>query len=175
MKIQTVHCILNISEIEGKSPKLKPYPNWETHDLRNSTKGNKLANVIRLNVDHCGRLWVADRGIINIMGSRDRIHSPKIQIFDAETDEVLKVYNIPDDMINDYSFFGSIVADVSTSDCAKAYAYVSDLRANALFVYSLEQDDMWRVEHHFFHFEPLSGNYIVGKTIYIFFSAISRI
>ncbi|KAK7602175.1 hypothetical protein V9T40_009616 [Parthenolecanium corni] len=157
---------IDLEKANTKSPKFIPYPNWETHDLRNTTKGNKLANVIRLHVDICDRLWVADRGIINILTTRDKIHDAKIVGYDLKTDRVFKQHSLPDDAINVNSFFGNILADVSGNDCSKTHVYVPDLRANAIFVYSIELNRIWRVEHHYFHFDPLSGDYLVGDTTF---------
>lgn len=153
----------SFSEANTKSPKFIPYPNWETHDLRNTTRGNKIANAIRLHVDICDRLWVADRGIINILTTRDKIHDAKIVGYDLKTDKVFKQHSLPDHAINVRSFFGNILADVHEGDCSKTHVYVPDLRANAIFVYSVELDKIWRVEHHYFHFDPLSGDYMVGE------------
>ena len=109
------------SETSTKSPKFIPYPDWETHNLRNTSEGNKLANVIRLHVDICDRLWVADRGIINILTTRDKIHDAKIVGFDLKTDKVFMQHSLPDDAINVNSFFGNILADVRENDCAKTH------------------------------------------------------
>lgn len=46
--------------------------------------------------------------------------------------------------------------------CDNAFAYVPDLGGYGVVVYSLKQDDSWRVSHHYFHFEPLAGSYRVG-------------
>lgn len=46
--------------------------------------------------------------------------------------------------------------------CDNAFAYVPDLGAYGVVVYSLKQDDSWRIAHHYFHFEPLAGSYKVG-------------
>lgn len=52
--------------------------------------------------------------------------------------------------------------DVDKDTCDDAFAYVPDLGAYGVVVYSLKQDDSWRVSHHYFHFEPLAGSYKVG-------------
>lgn len=46
--------------------------------------------------------------------------------------------------------------------CAEAFAYLPDIVTNGLVVYSLKDDESWRVSHLYFHFDPLAGNYSVG-------------
>lgn len=54
------------------------------------------------------------------------------------------------------------IVDVDPSDCENAYAYLPDLGSYALIVYSFKENKAWRVTHHYFHFDPLQGNYTVG-------------
>lgn len=37
-----------------------------------------------------------------------------------------------------------------------------DLGGYGVIVYSLKDNDSWRVNHHYFHFDPLAGQYKVG-------------
>lgn len=64
--------------------------------------------------------------------------------------------------IKDNSFFANIVVDVSADKCDQAFAYVPDLGSYSLIVYNLKTDKSFRVQHHFFYMDPLSGNYNVG-------------
>lgn len=54
------------------------------------------------------------------------------------------------------------MVDVNPQYCDNAYAYVPDLGGYGLVVYSFKDDDSWRVKHHYFHFDPLAGQYNVG-------------
>lgn len=55
------------------------------------------------------------------------------------------------------------IVDVSKqNDCNNAYAYIPDLGAYGLIVYSFQENKSWRVKHNFFHFDPLNGDYNVG-------------
>ncbi|XP_045489834.1 L-dopachrome tautomerase yellow-f2-like [Pieris rapae] len=51
----------------------------------------------------------------------------------------------------------SITVDI-TNNCADAYAYVPDLTTNGIIVYSLRDNDSWRITHNYFNFNPLSEN-----------------
>lgn len=54
------------------------------------------------------------------------------------------------------------IVDVQKNDCENAYAYIPDLGAYGVVVYSFKDDKSWRVSHNFFHFDPLNGDYNVG-------------
>lgn len=59
-------------------------------------------------------------------------------------------------------FLSFQVVDVDKNSCDNAFAYIPDLGAYSVVVYSLKQDDSWRIAHHYFHFDPLAGSYNVG-------------
>lgn len=46
--------------------------------------------------------------------------------------------------------------------CDNTFAYIPDLGAYGVIVYSFKENKSWRVKHNFFHFEPLQGDYNVG-------------
>lgn len=52
--------------------------------------------------------------------------------------------------------------DIPKNRCEDAYAYLPDMRENALIVYSFKSDESWHIRHSYFHFDPLSSNYNVG-------------
>lgn len=52
--------------------------------------------------------------------------------------------------------------DVQSGQCDRAFAYVPDLGAYGVIVYSFQENKSWRVKHNFFHFDPLQGDYNVG-------------
>lgn len=46
--------------------------------------------------------------------------------------------------------------------CEDAFAYIPDLGSFAMVVYSLRENDSWRFTHHFFHIDPLQGEFNIG-------------
>lgn len=146
----------------NKSPLLIPYPNWSAHELHKKTNVPKITSVFRLNVDACDRLWLLDDGVVDIFGKAARSHPPKIQIYNLTDDALLKEYTLPGSVLRTDSFAANILVDVSADACDKAYAYVADLGAYALIVYNLAENDSYRVSHHYFHFDPLAGDYNIG-------------
>lgn len=64
--------------------------------------------------------------------------------------------------ISFYFLYPFQIVDVNKDTCDDAYAYIPDLGGYGVVVYSLKQDDSWRISHHYFHFEPLAGSYNVS-------------
>lgn len=54
------------------------------------------------------------------------------------------------------------IVDTNVNSCDNAHAYIPDLGSYAVVVYSFKENKAWRVKHHYFHFDPLQGNYTVG-------------
>lgn len=133
------------------SPKLHPYPNWEAHRMPRSTADGppEIVSPFRVRADRCGRLWVVDTGIADILGDARQYAPPQIVVYDLHNDALLRRFPFPKDQIKDESFFANIA--VEDHDCEDTYAYVGDLGAPALVVYSWKKDSSWRVKHHYFN------------------------
>nr|XP_018902711.1 PREDICTED: protein yellow [Bemisia tabaci] len=152
---------INLDDASGdKSPKLIPYPDWETHDLE--TNGSKIVSVFRLNVDVCDRLWMVDTGLVDILGEHKHIKAPRILVYDLKTDKLIDEYEVKKEHLKENTFLANIIVDVTPETCDKPFAYVTDLMAYGLIVYDMKNKDSWRIDHHYFHFDPLSGDYHIG-------------
>ncbi|XP_053959654.1 protein yellow [Anastrepha ludens] len=171
-----------------KSPKLRPYPSWATNTLpidvqpqegktpaggrldadkalptETELKDNAtIISTFRIQVDVCDRLWVLDTGLADILGSPKQITPNAIVIFDLKTDQLVRRFAIPKEQTKEDTFFANIVIDSDRNDCNNAYAYIPDLGAYGLIVYSLRDNHSYRVKHNFFHFDPLQGDFNVG-------------
>ncbi|XP_032511479.2 protein yellow-like [Danaus plexippus] len=162
---------LNYVDVDGPQDQiLKPYPSMKDNlvpDLATELPTNSsIVSVFRLFVDPCDRLWVIDSGLADILGSGNQIVGPSIVIFDLKTDQLIHRYFFKVKDIKEDSFFANIVVDVDSNTCDDAYAYVPDLGAFGVVVYSLKQDDSWRVAHHYFYFDPLAGSYNVSGVVF---------
>ncbi|KAJ0179815.1 hypothetical protein K1T71_004406 [Dendrolimus kikuchii] len=158
---------LNYIDIDGpQDQKLKPYPSFKDNFVSDTASAlpsnSSIISVFRLFVDACDRLWVMDSGLADILGSPHQIAGPSLVIFDLNTDQLLHRYFFKLSDMKEDSFFANVVVDVDKDTCDNAFAYVPDLGAYGVVVYSLKQDDSWRVSHHYFHFEPLAGAYNVA-------------
>ncbi|KAI4461753.1 protein yellow-related [Holotrichia oblita] len=148
-----------------KSPALTPYPSWEANTLpTNSTTLNngQIVSTFRVKADVCDRLWLVDTGVDDILGSFKQFAKSTIVIIDLKTDKVLKRYELQQSDMKESSFFANIIVDVEPDNCDNAFAYIPDLGGYGIVVYSLAADDSWRVNHNFFHFDPLQGDLTVG-------------
>lgn len=173
---------------DEKSPVLRPYPSWEDNNLpievsaqpvaetaagRAEAKkpalvgeglklNSSIVSTFRVRADECNRLWVMDTGLADILGNPNQVAPPAIVIFDLETNQLIRRFTCPESVIKEDTFFANIVVDVSKHDCDNAYAYIPDLGAYSIVVYSFKDNKAWRVKHNFFHFDPLNGDYNVG-------------
>ncbi|XP_055710597.1 L-dopachrome tautomerase yellow-f2 [Phlebotomus papatasi] len=172
------------------SGKLRPYPNWEAnslpvdHEPSATTEGpprdrlaaaslpkdvesrplsnESIISTFRIRVDECDRLWVVDTGLADILGDPKQLSPPSLVIFDLNTDRLIRRYEIPSESIDDDSFFANIIVDTDKAACDDAFAYIPDLGAYAVLVYSFRENKSWRAKHNFFHFDPLQGDYNVA-------------
>jgi len=53
------------------------------------------------------------------------------------------------------TWFPGLVADVDPRSCDRAFAYIPDIGWGML-VYDFHADTAWRLEHHYFYFDPLA-------------------
>ncbi|KAL1494199.1 hypothetical protein ABEB36_009833 [Hypothenemus hampei] len=143
-----------------ESPILKPYPNWDAH---RSLGGEppEIVSPFRIRADQCGRLWVLDTGLEGLLEEIPRVYkNTTLMIYDLHNDQLLRSYEVPYDQTTEDSFFANIA--VEDENCQDTYAYLGDLGAPALLVYSWKQNRSWKVKHNFFHIKPLAGDMTVA-------------
>ncbi|KAJ0184320.1 hypothetical protein K1T71_000743 [Dendrolimus kikuchii] len=149
----TLNYIDLAAERNNRSPALKPYP---------SVQGAKtLTSVYRTRADSCGRLWMVDTGLLELPNNPQQLQPPAIVVFDLRTNEQILKYefkaaDIPAD--NTPTGLASITVDIIDNNCADTYAYIPDLTTFGIIVYSLRENDSWRLSHSYFHFNPTAGN-----------------
>ncbi|XP_049884200.1 L-dopachrome tautomerase yellow-f2-like isoform X2 [Pectinophora gossypiella] len=135
-----------------RSPGLRPYPN-----LRDS---RALTSVYRTRADSCNRLWMVDTGLLEIPNDRQQVRQPAVVVYDLRTDRQILRYELKStDIIaaNTPTGLASITLDI-VDDCANTFAYIPDLATYGLIVYSLRDNDSWRLTHNYFSFNPIAGN-----------------
>lgn len=118
-----------------------------------------MVSVFRVQVDSCNRLWVLDSGQIHISIKPEQICSPKILIFDLNTDKLLLRYKIPKEFIKQDSLYSNIIVDIREGDCYDAHAYIADVWRFGLVVFSLKDNRSWRITDHLFYPDPLAAAY----------------
>lgn len=48
--------------------------------------------------------------------------------------------------------------DLVPGRCDETFAYILDIYAYAIIVYDYQHDASWRVNHNYFHFDPIMGD-----------------
>lgn len=120
---------VNLTEAHNeKSPKLIPYPDWRTSFIKinskntaNQTESTKqidlvsniatIVSTFQIRVDECNRLWVIDTGLVG--GSADsavRLAKPALVIFNLNTNEVIRRYQLNKNHYQNNSFFANVVS-----------------------------------------------------------------
>lgn len=120
----------------------------------------EIVSPFRIRADRCGRLWVLDTGIADLLGDTKVLAPPQLLVYDLHNDNLLRRFVLPETQRKKDSMFANIA--VEDGDCDNVFVYMADLRAPALVVYSWKLKESWRVNHNYFHPDPLSGNYSVS-------------
>lgn len=113
-----------------------------------------------MRADSCGRLWVLDTGVVDLLGETHSLAPTQLLVYDLHNDNLLRRFVLPKDQQKQDSFFANIA--VEDADCDDVYVYMADLGAPALVVYSWKLKESWRITNHYFHPDPLAGNYSVA-------------
>ncbi|XP_052743870.1 L-dopachrome tautomerase yellow-f2-like isoform X2 [Bicyclus anynana] len=169
---------LNYVYVNGsQSQPLRPYPSWGEAFVSDAaccvSANSTVVSAFRPHVDRCDRLWVVDNGVADMTRDLRQVTAPAILVFDLKTDTLLRRYVIDDDLLRDSSVLTSIVVDTACKGCNNAYAYIPDMGSNAILVYNLARDEAWRVESHYFHFDPHAGVYKVGGVEFYWSDGVS--
>ncbi|KAL2734000.1 protein yellow [Vespula squamosa] len=151
---------ISLDANRGGSPKLTPYPNWAQNKA--GACGSGLTTVYRIHADVCDRLWVLDTGTIGIGDTTVQACPYTLNIFDLNTDKILRQYKLRPDDINQNTFIANIAVDLGKGGCDDAFAYMSDELGYGLIVYSWEQNKSWRITHSYFMPDPLAGDYNIA-------------
>ncbi|KAL1494154.1 hypothetical protein ABEB36_009798 [Hypothenemus hampei] len=143
---------------------LIPYPNWNIN-LYPDTSGNleNFISIYRIAIDVCDRLWFVDTGIVETLGNRTTIKPHQLIIINLKNDEIIHRYNLPEDVLTPATVLASLTVDTPKGSCRDAYAYFPDLAGYGLIVYSLRENQSWRVNHNHFHLEPLAGEFTIAN------------
>ncbi|XP_046621388.1 protein yellow isoform X1 [Neodiprion virginianus] len=143
----------------SESPLLNPYPSWEAHHY-GAAGVPEVVSTFRIRADRCGRLWVLDTGLADILGSPEQQAPPTLVVYDLANDQILRKFVIPEMQRTGESLFANIA--VEDESCEDSFGYLADLGSPGLVVYSWRRNVSWLVKHHFFHPDPQSGEFNVS-------------
>ncbi|CAB3388682.1 Hypothetical predicted protein [Cloeon dipterum] len=111
-------------------PKLTPFPSWDLH-LHDFGSCNKIEWAVGLQVDSVGRLWVLDSG-------SDNYCNAKLWTIDLINNDDTKI-------IHRFPFHGWMHDLVIDETANGTFAYISRWGELHMVVFSLEQNESWRV------------------------------
>nr|CAD7586632.1 unnamed protein product [Timema genevievae] len=149
---------------DNMSPLLVPYPDWSWH---REGVCDGITSVFRVQVDACGRLWVIDTGMVDILVKGRQICPHQILVFDIRTSKLVTRYRIPEEDLKSNSVLPTIAVDIRDADgkCRDAFAYVADVTGFGLIVYDARHNRSWRVTSNYFYPYPVSGYFdLNGET-----------
>lgn len=82
------------------------------------------------------------------------------------TEQVIRRFEIPESVVARGNGLASVTVDVESLTCDDAYAYIPDLAAYRVYVYSLRKNRIWTFSHNYFNFDPLEGDFDVAGIRY---------
>ncbi|XP_049869283.1 protein yellow-like [Pectinophora gossypiella] len=153
-----VPATLSVLPIDAQpdSPLLTPYPNWDWHNAANCTG---FTSVFRMNIDHCGVMWVLDSGQVEGFETPRQICPPTLYAIDLATDTVIARNPLPDEFVLQDSLITNILIDSRDARCRDLHVYIADARRFGLIVFRDSDSKFWRFSHYTFYPEPLFSNY----------------
>ncbi|XP_052865664.1 L-dopachrome tautomerase yellow-f-like [Anopheles cruzii] len=158
--------VIDLSKVVkgDRSPALSAYPSYLTNALKPGFEAdlNRLVSVYRTRVDACERLWFVDTGMVTYPDRELQVQRPQLWIIDLKRDKLFHRYTIPKSIVAEGVGMVSLAVDVEQSNCSAAFAYIPDLIENAIYVYSLQDDDMWSYKHSSFAYDRARANFHVA-------------
>ncbi|XP_072931763.1 uncharacterized protein [Epargyreus clarus] len=139
-----------------ESPPLAPYPSWDWHNADNCTG---FTSVFRMNIDHCGVMWVLDSGQVEAFETPRQICPPTLFAIDLETNTVIRRFPIPERFVLQNSLITNLVVDSRDARCRDLHVYIADAWRFGLIVFRHSDAAFWRFSHYTFYPEPLLSNY----------------
>lgn len=149
------------------SPKVNalvnPYPNWEAHSSTFAGGKTQFVSPVRVKVDNCDRLWILDSGIEESLSKPIVRSPPRIIVFNLKDDQHIDTIEIPNKVFDSIdSKLNNFVVD-SVCNGNDTFVYIADSGRANLIVYSYKANDTWLFSHHYFHFNPVMGNYNISN------------
>lgn len=115
--------------------------------------------MFRMNIDHCGYMWVLDAGQVEGFETPRQLCPPTLYVIDLNTDTVMARFPIPDKFVLQDSLITNILVDSRDARCRDLHIYIADARRNGLIVFRASDAAFWRFSHYTFNPEPLLSNY----------------
>ncbi|CAH0701225.1 unnamed protein product [Spodoptera exigua] len=119
---------------------LQPYPELRDHKL---TDCNAIQNAVDFYLDHLGKLWILDTGVIDTLTNPKCTCPPKIVIINLLFGKLTKRIDISSSLLEANSLLQNIVVEYDLG--GNAFIYASDASRGAIVVHELSSGAGWSV------------------------------
>uniref|UniRef100_A0A1B0AF07 Uncharacterized protein n=1 Tax=Glossina pallidipes TaxID=7398 RepID=A0A1B0AF07_GLOPL len=97
---------------------------------------------------------------LNYLDLDSEDQSPKVTPYPGW--EANTILLMPTDDTESLLKYNSTIVDSNRSEYDKTYAYLADSGTYTFIVYSFHDNRSYRIARHYFHFDPLQGDFNVG-------------
>lgn len=143
------------------SPKLEAFPTWDMQKLGDCTA---FQLVHGMEIDPKGRIWILDTGRPTSLREFKANCSPRLVILDLENnDKIIRTYQFPEHVARrKTAYLNDIVLD--HEDGGMAYITDTDITDPGIIVYSLRDNNSWKIRHDSMKAKSEAVGFMVAKT-----------
>uniref|UniRef100_A0A2A4JAJ6 ubiquitinyl hydrolase 1 n=1 Tax=Heliothis virescens TaxID=7102 RepID=A0A2A4JAJ6_HELVI len=124
---------------EKNSVELQPYPELRDHKLSDC---NAIQNAVDFYLDHLGKLWILDTGIIDTLSNPQCTCPPKVVVVNLLLGKLIKRIDISS-LMEANSLLQNIVVEYALG--GNAFIYASDASRGAILVHEVSTGAGWSV------------------------------
>ncbi|XP_021192107.3 uncharacterized protein LOC110377503 [Helicoverpa armigera] len=124
---------------EKNSVELQPYPELRDHKLSDC---NAIQNAVDFYLDHLGKLWILDTGVIDTLSNPQCTCPPKVVVVNLLLGKLIKRIDISS-LMEANSLLQNIVVEYSLG--GNAFIYASDASRGAILVHEVSTGAGWSV------------------------------
>ncbi|KAL0099803.1 hypothetical protein PUN28_019900 [Cardiocondyla obscurior] len=143
------------------APNLEAFPNWQMQKLGDCSAFQLVHSI---EIDPKGRMWVLDTGRPTSLRESKADCSPRLVILDLEDGgKILRSYHFPEHVARRANaYLNDIVLD--HEDGGMAYITDTSTTDPGIIVYSLKDNNSWKVRHDSMKAKPEAVGFMVAKT-----------
>ncbi|KYN03366.1 Protein yellow [Cyphomyrmex costatus] len=143
------------------APKLEAFPTWDMQKLGNCTA---FQLVHSMEIDVKGHMWILDTGRPTSLRESKADCSPRLVILDLEdNNKILRTYEFPEHVARrKTAYLNDIVLD--HEDGGMAYITDTDTTDPGIIVYSLRDNNSWKIRHDSMRAKSEAVGFMVAKT-----------
>lgn len=153
--------VTSAKPINGTAPLLAAFPSWAMQKLGDCAAFQLVHSI---EIDPKGRMWVLDTGRPTSLRESKADCSPRLVILDLEDNgKILRSYQFPENVAPRAKvYLNDIVLD--HEDGGMAYITDTGTTDPGIIVYSLKDNNSWKVRHDSMKAKPEAVGFMVAKT-----------